>query len=145
MFTRVRHWTLTSARWIQSTSSHPLPLRFILTIFLHLCLVPPETNSHFRLNFVCISHLSYAFYMSRPSHPPWFHHPNNTWWSVHVMELLKSQFSSASFLLGLNILLSTLHLGAAVPSGRQITSNINLQDKGFWNELQQASSNSICS
>jgi hypothetical protein len=26
----------------------------------------------FRLQFVCISHLSYSWHMPRPSHPPWF-------------------------------------------------------------------------
>jgi hypothetical protein len=36
-------------------------------------------------------------YMSRPSHPPWFYHPNNIWWGVQVMKLLIMQSSSASY------------------------------------------------
>jgi hypothetical protein len=36
-------------------------------------------------NFVCVSHLSSAFCVPRPSHPPWFDHPNN-WWSVEIYE-----------------------------------------------------------
>jgi hypothetical protein len=35
--------------------------------------------------------------MPRPSHTPWFHHPNNIWWSVNIMEFLIMQFSQASF------------------------------------------------
>jgi hypothetical protein len=31
--------------------------------------------------------------MHRPSHPPWFDHPNNIWWRVQIMELLIMQFS----------------------------------------------------
>jgi len=57
VFTRVHHWSLSWARWIQSTPSHPLSLRFIshlclglpsgpfpsgfLTKILHVFLVPP--------------------------------------------------------------------------------------------------------
>lgn len=31
-------------------------------------------------NFLRISHRSDAFYMSRPSHPPWFENFNTIWW-----------------------------------------------------------------
>jgi hypothetical protein len=33
---------------------------------------------------------------SLPSHPPWFCHRNNVWWSTQVMKLLIMQSSSAS-------------------------------------------------
>jgi hypothetical protein len=39
-------------------------------------------------------HLSRACYMPRPSHPPWFHHPNNIFRSVQVMQVLIMQSSS---------------------------------------------------
>jgi hypothetical protein len=40
MFTRAQHWLLRSARWVQSTSSHTISLRSILTSssYLRLCL-----------------------------------------------------------------------------------------------------------
>jgi hypothetical protein len=41
-----------------------------------------------------ISHISHTCYMTHPSHPPWFDHPN-IWWSIQVMELLIMQFSPA--------------------------------------------------
>jgi hypothetical protein len=47
-------------------------------------------------NIVCISHLFHTHYMSRTSHPPWFDHPNNIWWSVQVMKLLIMQSFPAS-------------------------------------------------
>jgi hypothetical protein len=37
-------------------------------------------------NILCISHLSHAYYMLRPSHPPWLDYPNNIRWSVQVMK-----------------------------------------------------------
>jgi hypothetical protein len=48
------------------------------------------------LNFVRIFHLSHACYMPRPTHPPRFDHPNNTWWSVNVMKPLIMQSCQAS-------------------------------------------------
>jgi len=47
-----------------------------------------ECSVPFRLsyqNFVYVSHLSHACYMSCPSRPPWFDHPNNVCWNVQVM------------------------------------------------------------
>jgi hypothetical protein len=80
------------ARWIHSTPSSPCfrkihsniilpssPLSSTLTLSLQIL----RPNS-----FVHISHLSHACYMLRPSHRPWFDHPNNIWWSVQIMKLL---------------------------------------------------------
>jgi hypothetical protein len=63
-------------------------------------------------NILCISSLSHACYMSRPSRPPWFGHPNNTWWSVQVVKLLIMQSYPASrhFLRGPNFFLRILLL-----------------------------------
>jgi hypothetical protein len=33
-------------------------------------------------NIVCLPKLSHACYMTRPSHSPWFDHPDDVWWSV---------------------------------------------------------------
>jgi hypothetical protein len=75
MFTRDCHWSLSKARQIQSTPSHHISLRSIL--------IYTPTSSKWSLpirfndqNFVCIFHLSYAFYMPCSLHPPWFNHPN---------------------------------------------------------------------
>jgi hypothetical protein len=38
VFTRAHYWPLSWARWIQSTPSHPISLRSILTLSSHLCL-----------------------------------------------------------------------------------------------------------
>jgi hypothetical protein len=44
--------------------------------------------------------------MNKPSHYPWFHLPNNIWWSSSLCSLL--QPPAVSSLLGPNIFLSTL-------------------------------------
>jgi hypothetical protein len=48
--------------------------------------------------------------MSRPPHPPWFSHPNNIQWKIHVMKFSLCNFlhDPSSSLLGPNILLNTL-------------------------------------
>jgi hypothetical protein len=46
-------------------------------------------------NFAHISHFSHVCQVTRPSHPPCFHHPNNIWWSVQVMKFLIMQSSPA--------------------------------------------------
>jgi hypothetical protein len=82
VFTTARHWSLSWARCIQSTPSHPVSLTS------HLCLVLQSDlfSLGFRTNFVFISHLSHACYMPRPSRIPWFEYHNNIWRSVHVMK-----------------------------------------------------------
>jgi hypothetical protein len=62
--------------------------------------IPRTSESSLPFKFsnhnVCYSLLSHACYMPLPSHPPWFNHPNNIWWSVQVMELLIIQCARAS-------------------------------------------------
>jgi len=43
-------------------------------------------------NFVCISHLSHACYISHSFHPPWFGHPNNVWKGYTVRSLSLCSF-----------------------------------------------------
>jgi hypothetical protein len=50
----------------------------------------------FQLNALCISHLSHACYMPRPSHSHWLVHPDNTWWSVQFIKLFIMHSSSSS-------------------------------------------------
>jgi hypothetical protein len=55
-------------------------LRSILILISHLHLGLP--SGLFPLGFaikmfVYFSHISHSCYMPRPSHPPWFNHPNN--------------------------------------------------------------------
>jgi len=42
VFTRSRHWSLSWAKWIQSTFFHPISQRSIFILFSHLCLGLPS-------------------------------------------------------------------------------------------------------
>jgi len=61
-------------------------------------------------NFVYISHLSLACYIPPLSHPLWLHHLDNIWWRIQAVKLLimHSYPASCHFLIGTNVLLSTL-------------------------------------
>jgi len=66
-----------------------LLLRSIPILSSHLRLDLPSSLP-FRFsdqNFLCMYHLFHACYITRPSHPSWFDHPNNIWWSVQVNEV----------------------------------------------------------
>jgi hypothetical protein len=83
MFTRVRQWSLSWARCIQSISTyqptHPIFLRSILMSSSHLRLRLPRGlfPSCFPIKkFVCISQLSHVSYMPHPSYLPGLDHPN---------------------------------------------------------------------
>jgi len=43
VFTRSCHWSLSWSKWIQSTSSHTLSLRYILILSSHLCIGLPSS------------------------------------------------------------------------------------------------------
>jgi len=106
VFTRTRHCSLSWARWIQSTPSHPNFLRSILIL-----------SSHERLFLLCglfplgfPTKILYAF-LTYPMHalcPAYLIllDLKSTLWSSSLCSLL--QFSATSALLGPNILLSTL-------------------------------------
>jgi hypothetical protein len=98
VFTWARHWSLSKAKCIQSSTSDPLSLRFILILSSHSRQVSPS-SLHFRFsnqNPVCMTHLSHACYMPHSSHPPWFYRPNNIWWRVQVMKFLNMKSSLVS-------------------------------------------------
>jgi len=94
MFTTVRHWFLSWATWIQSTSSHPiypwcilislLIYTYVLQVVSSLQVFQPKFYTHFSF-LTCVLR-------SRPSHAPWLNHSNSSWWSVQVMQLLVTQF-----------------------------------------------------
>jgi len=82
----------TWARWIQSTTCHPISL-------IPNTLRSSEWSLPFRFNYKnasCFSQLSHACYMPRRSHHPQFDHPNTIWWSIQVTKLLMVNFSPAS-------------------------------------------------
>jgi len=69
---------------------HTLP-PYIPKIHSNIILPSTPTSSECSLpfrfhvqNFVQISHISLAYYIPRPSHPPWFYRLNNIWWSVQL-------------------------------------------------------------
>jgi hypothetical protein len=43
-----------------------------------------------------LSHLFHECYMPRPSHPPWFYHLNNIYWSLQITKLLTVQSTPGS-------------------------------------------------
>ena len=53
--TRVCHWFLVRARWIQSTSSHFISFRFILILLAHLLSQVTSSFLTIQTNSVCIS------------------------------------------------------------------------------------------
>jgi hypothetical protein len=77
----------------------PISLRSTLTLSFHLCLVFQVVSSfQIFIKNACISHqsLSHSFYISRPSHPPLFNHPNNDWRRVQILKYHFVQSSSHS-------------------------------------------------
>jgi hypothetical protein len=83
---------------------HTLPTYFLKlhpNIILPFMLRSSKQSLPFRIsnqNFVCISHLPHACYITCPYHPPSFDHPNNIWWSIQGMKLLSMQSPLASCL-----------------------------------------------
>jgi len=91
VFTTAHHSTLSWVICIQSTTSHIISLRSVLILSSHLCvsllsnLVPSGFSDQ---NLVCISHLSHACYMPRPSQLPWLDQNDNIWWHLEIMKLV---------------------------------------------------------
>jgi hypothetical protein len=90
MFTWPRCWTLSWARWIQSTSSHTIYLRWILKLssYLRLGLSSGLFPSGFPTKVV-YSFLISPVHATCHAHPPWFDNSNNILWRVQLyMKLL---------------------------------------------------------
>jgi hypothetical protein len=107
VFTRARHWSLF---WIQSTSSHPITLSYILisTSDLRLGLSSGNFPSVFQPTY-CMDFSSIPCLLRAPPIIlPWFDHPNNIWWTVSSSLCSLLQPPVTSSLLGPNIHLSTL-------------------------------------
>jgi len=88
--------TLIQTNWVHNFP--PNFSKFILILDSTLPSTPTSSDWCFPFRFtdqncVYILHPSHACYMSRPSHPPWFHDPNNIWLSVQVIKLLMMQYS----------------------------------------------------
>jgi hypothetical protein len=72
----------------ESDASHPISLTSIPLLCSRLCLGLPNGifPSGFPTNtFECTSHPSQMCHTPRASRSPWFHHPNNVWRRVQVM------------------------------------------------------------
>jgi hypothetical protein len=79
VFTTAHHWSLSWARWIQSTPFQPISRISILILSSHLRL--GLTTGLFPSGFptkILYSHLSHACYMSRISQSLPVDHPNRT-------------------------------------------------------------------
>jgi hypothetical protein len=46
----------------------------------------------FSTKAVYTSHQPHACYMRRPSHSPWFIHPNSKWWRVEIIKFMSCNF-----------------------------------------------------
>jgi hypothetical protein len=113
VFTVALHWSLSWARSIQSTPSHPISLSTLI-LSAHLLFGLP--SSLFPYGFP--TNILYAFlfsphscYMPCPSHSPWLDRSNYVWRGVQVMKLLLMPFSPIFChlsLFGPNILPTTL-------------------------------------
>jgi hypothetical protein len=111
MLTRAHPWTLSWATWIQSVLSNPSSVRSLLILSSHLCLCIPNSLCHsgFPTKILYSFFISHVYYMSCPSHPPWFDHPN-IWWRVQIKKLLIMQSSPAScYFLLFRVKYSLLH------------------------------------
>jgi hypothetical protein len=95
VFTRLHHLPLSWA-----TESNPRLSPYIPSIHCNIILPSKPRSSKFSSLQVSWStlcmHFSYASYMPRQSHPPWFNHPNKILWSVQAMKLLIMKSSPIS-------------------------------------------------
>jgi hypothetical protein len=75
MFTKALHWSLSWARSIQSTPSHPISLRSILILSSRLRLGLPSALFPSGFQLMSYVHPS-SCYIPCPSHPPLLDHSN---------------------------------------------------------------------
>jgi hypothetical protein len=92
LVTKTSHWTLYRTQCIYSASSHITSLRYTLILSSYLRpvlqsrIIPSDFPTEFLFEFL-------FFLMSRPSHPPWFVHPNITCVPVSMAERSKAFYS----------------------------------------------------
>jgi len=98
VFITARHWCQSRARWIQSTSFHPISLGSVLILSSYLRLIHPSGlfPSCFQTkisNPFLVSPMRATFPAYAPSR---FYNPVNILWGVEVMNLLNVHFCLAS-------------------------------------------------
>jgi hypothetical protein len=111
VFTRARHWSLSWARCIQSTTFHPISLKSSL-ISSHLRPGLPSGLFSFGFsdqNFICVSYLSHMCCMSLPSNPRSLTCFDENWYSTlllyehcHVLVWIHFNSFKATLLKGLS-------------------------------------------
>jgi hypothetical protein len=78
LFTEARHYSVSWARWIQSTSYF---FKMYLTLSSHLCLGLSSGLFYpcFPTKMLYFSYLPCVLH-DMPSHTLWLYHPNSIWW-----------------------------------------------------------------
>jgi hypothetical protein len=78
-----------------STHSHPISLTY--DIILPSMPRSSQWSPSFRFSTKILhAYLTHSYYIPHSSHPPWFDHPNYTWWRVQLWTSLLCS-SPASF------------------------------------------------
>jgi hypothetical protein len=122
--TRPCHRSITWAIWIQTTSSHPTSLRYILILSSHLCLGLPSHLLDTRfphkviLNFLTSPHFIHALYVLSPLF--------DQQWKVQIMECIIMPFCLASHYFTCNI-------------QAQFNSYITNQPPNYWKYVANVS------
>jgi hypothetical protein len=87
VFKRTCHQSVSRARWIQSTPSDTSYNSHFNIIFSSAPMFPTDfIPSGYSTKINSRFHLRHAVCMPLPSHPPWFHYPNDIWWRVQIVE-----------------------------------------------------------
>jgi hypothetical protein len=80
--------TLSQVSSVHTTASYLSKIYLILSSHLRLCLPSGIFSSGFPSKILYALSFLHPCYMLCPSHPPWLHHSNYTWWRVQAMKLL---------------------------------------------------------
>jgi hypothetical protein len=95
--THICQWTQLLFRWIQSTSSHYISLKSILTLSCHLYMSAKLClPSGFLTTILQMCHFSNELHVS-PISSFLTSSANKIWWMSHIMMLLNTQFCPSSF------------------------------------------------
>jgi hypothetical protein len=122
MVTNACQW---SSFWTSWTHIIFLSRSALITSF-YLRLGLPSGQFHFDYPIKSMYTFLHYIYMSRANHPPWFHHPINIRWRVHIMKLLAVQSEPAfCYFSPLSSVCSPLH---PVP-------NLRFSERWLWRAL----------